>query len=146
MYVHSIFTCILQEYIVSTALCRLCCHPQNLKKSIRLIFNFIYSFFVLTVLGDLSAFLLEDLQHEKGQIYALDLWTSQPRSLTLDGSKLSRPLLPNASWSGSWHISFVIMSVFLDIWNVIKWQFCHDYLSLPLCYQGFWLFWNQLYI
>ena len=44
--------------------------------------------------------------------------TSQPRSLTLAGSKLSRPLLPNASWSGSWHISFVIMSVFLmsEMW------------------------------
>ena len=42
------------------------------EKSMRLI-QLNLQFFISTALDELSAFLLEDLQHERGQIYALDL-------------------------------------------------------------------------
>ena len=60
-------------------------------------------------------------------LYVQSLGT-QPRSFTHSGSKLSLPVLPNASTSGRWHINLVTMSVFLisEMW----YQFSLPLLSL----------------
>ena len=96
--------------------------PQNLKKSMRLIFNCIHSSSSqLAIVWLFLLFLLADLQHERDQNLCSWSLMSQPRSFTLAGSKLSRPLLPKASWSGSWHISFVNhVQSFLISENVVK--------------------------